>query len=60
LGSVVSIQDFDAGILLEIQLTSQKETVFVPFTDKYVPLVDIKKGFVQVDDSFIDEFKSPS
>jgi 16S rRNA processing protein RimM len=44
LGRVVAVQNFGAGDLIEIQLTGGKLTEFVPFTDTYVPTVDIAGG----------------
>ncbi len=41
LGTIVSVQNFGAGDLLELRLHTTKQTEFVPFTDTYVPTVDI-------------------
>lgn len=40
-GRVRAVQDFGAGDLLEIELTGQASTIFVPFTQADVPVVDI-------------------
>jgi len=48
LGRVMAVQDFGAGDLLEIQLTSRKGTVLLPFTLEAVPEVDVDGGFVRV------------
>lgn len=40
-GRVRAVQDFGAGDLLEIELTGQASTIFVPFTRADVPVVDI-------------------
>ena len=48
LGTVVAVQNFGAGELLELQPLTTGETVYVPFTDAYVPSVDITGGRVVV------------
>ncbi len=48
IGKVAAMQNFGAGDLLEIQLSGGKATEFVPFTDTYVPTVDIAAGTVVV------------
>lgn len=40
LGTVVGVQNFGAGDLIEIRRTGARETEFVPFTDAAVPTVD--------------------
>ncbi|MEI8320656.1 MAG: ribosome maturation factor RimM [Alphaproteobacteria bacterium] len=57
LGMVVSVQHFGAGPLLEVQSIHPGETVFVPFKDDFVPVVELKQGFLQVEDSFADQLK---
>jgi 16S rRNA processing protein RimM len=42
LGTVVAVQNFGAGDLLELQLTGAKQTELVPFTDPVVPTIDVK------------------
>lgn len=42
LGSVVSVQNFGAGDLLEIALTASRKTELVPFTNAFVPEVDME------------------
>jgi 16S rRNA processing protein RimM len=49
LGTVVSIQDYGAGDLIELQLGHDRPTVFVPFTREMVPEVDIAAGHIVVD-----------
>jgi 16S rRNA processing protein RimM len=44
LGSVVAVQNFGAGNLLEIRLDDARQTEFVPFDDTHVPAVDIAAG----------------
>lgn len=47
-GRIVALQNFGAGDLLEIQLSGQTVTEFVPFTNACVPEVDIAAGRVTV------------
>jgi 16S rRNA processing protein RimM len=48
IGTVLSVQNFGASDLLEIRPLSGK-TYFLPFTDDYVPNVDLEAGTVTVD-----------
>jgi 16S rRNA processing protein RimM len=48
IGSVVAVQNFGAGDLLEVRLDGQAATELIPFTDAYVPVVDINAGRVVV------------
>lgn len=48
IGTVVTVQNYGAGDLLEVRLTGQQVTELVPFTDAYVPVVDIAGGRVVV------------
>lgn len=47
-GRVVAVPNFGAGEMLEIAPVQGKETVYVPFTDAFVPTVDIAGGRVVV------------
>ena len=47
-GHVVAVQNFGAGDLLEIAPAAGGPTVFLPFTDAVVPLVDVAGGRVVV------------
>lgn len=40
-GTVIAVQDFGAGDLLEIRLAGTRETVLVPFTEACAPRIDI-------------------
>lgn len=60
LGTVINVHDFGAGPLLEIKLSSHKETVFAPFRDAVVPIVDLKSGFLHIDEMFIDQLRQSS
>lgn len=48
-GTVVAIQNFGAGDLIELQPTSGGESVLLPFTKVVVPAIDIAGGRVVVD-----------
>lgn len=41
IGELVAVQNYGAGDLLEIRIPGRKETELVPFTDAFVPTVDI-------------------
>jgi 16S rRNA processing protein RimM len=47
-GKVVAVQNFGAGTMLEISRPGVRETEYVPFTDAFVPAVDIAGGRVVV------------
>lgn len=48
IGTIVSVQNFGAGDLLEVRLVGGTKSEFVPFTDRYAPTVDISGGRVVV------------
>jgi 16S rRNA processing protein RimM len=48
LGTVVAIQNFGAGDLIEITLSAGGETLLLPFTKSIVPVVDILAGRIVV------------
>ena len=48
IGQVVGVYNFGAGDILEIRLEGLKQTEMLPFNDEYVPVVDVKGGFIQV------------
>ncbi|KAB2920146.1 MAG: ribosome maturation factor RimM [Hyphomicrobiaceae bacterium] len=43
-GTIVAVQNFGAGDLIEIRLAGSAKTELVPFTDGFVPEVDVKAG----------------
>ena len=47
-GEIVAIQNFGAGDLLEIRLKDSRRTEFVPFTQDFVPELDVVCGYVTV------------
>jgi 16S rRNA processing protein RimM len=48
IGSVVGVQNYGAGDLLEVRLDGQAVTELIAFTDAFVPVVDIAAGRVVV------------
>ncbi len=48
IGQVQAVQDFGGGTLLEIRKSGSPQTELVPFTDTFVPTVDIAAGHVVV------------
>ncbi len=48
IGTVFAVQNYGAGDLLEIRLEGRRKTELVPFTDAFVPLVDIASGRVVI------------
>jgi 16S rRNA processing protein RimM len=48
LGTVVAIQNFGAGDLIEITPSAGGETLLLPFTEAIVPVVDISAGRIVV------------
>jgi 16S rRNA processing protein RimM len=49
IGSVIAVQDFGAGDLLEIRLSGGRRTVLLPFTRAVVPVVDVTAGRIEID-----------
>jgi 16S rRNA processing protein RimM len=49
IGAVESVQNYGAGDLLEIKLTSSRRLILVPFTSWAIPLVDLKAKELVVD-----------
>ena len=48
IGSVIAVENFGAGDLLEIRLAGPDRTEYVPFTNACVPDVDLAAGHVRV------------
>jgi 16S rRNA processing protein RimM len=49
LGSVVAVHNFGAGDLLEIAPAGGGETVMLPFTAAFVPVIEVARGRIVVD-----------
>ncbi len=47
-GTIIAIQNFGAGTMLEVLRAGARDTEYVPFTDTFVPEVDIAGGRVVV------------
>lgn len=45
-GTVISVQNYGAGDLLEIQLKSQKQSEFLPFTEEVFPTICVNEGYI--------------
>jgi 16S rRNA processing protein RimM len=48
IGKIVAVQNFGAGDIIEVGLLGSRATQFVPFTETYVPEVDVRGGRVVV------------
>ena len=44
IGTIVSVQNFGAGDLLEIRLAGAQQTELIPFDEAHVPAIDIAAG----------------
>jgi 16S rRNA processing protein RimM len=49
IGTVVAVQNFGAGDLLELRAAGESNTVLLPFTSTTVPVVDIAGGRIVID-----------
>jgi len=49
LGTVKHVMDHGAGVLLEINVPGQSETVLLPFTQAAVPTIDLASGRIIAD-----------
>ncbi len=49
-GTLISVQNYGAGDLLEIKFNDRKSSVFLPFDRETVPEVNIPDGFVKIPD----------
>ena len=59
-GKVVDVVNYGAGDLIEIKLDDVVETVLMPFTKEFVPVIDIAGGRIVIDppEGFFDETSS--
>ncbi len=48
IGKVVGFANYGAGEIIEIKLNGQKETELLPFTEGYVPMVNLDEGYIIV------------
>jgi 16S rRNA processing protein RimM len=49
IGTVVAVQNFGAGDLLELRAPGESQTVLLPFTTTTVPVIDIAGGRIVID-----------
>lgn len=56
-GTVIAVPNYGAGDLLEIRRDDVKETVLVPFTEIYVPKIDLDKAELTLDlpETYLDD-----
>jgi 16S rRNA processing protein RimM len=47
-GTVVAVENFGAGDILELRLEGRAKTELIPFSDAFVPVVDVAGGRVVV------------
>ena len=50
LGTVAGVYNFGAGDLLEVNLLSTGKAELYPFTETYVPVIDIDNGYVVINE----------
>lgn len=48
LGTIVAVENYGAGDLLELCLAGSRKTELIPFSDAFVPVVDVAGGRVVV------------
>jgi 16S rRNA processing protein RimM len=48
LGTIVAVENFGAGDILELRLDGRAKTELIPFSDAFVPIVDVAGGRVVV------------
>jgi 16S rRNA processing protein RimM len=48
LGTIVAVDNYGAGDILELRLEGARETELIPFADAYVPFVDVAGGTITV------------
>ncbi|MBC8036749.1 MAG: 16S rRNA processing protein RimM [Rhizobiales bacterium] len=57
LGNVLAVPNYGAGDLLEVKIEGRKDTVLIPFSERFVVSTDLEGGKIVVDlpDGFLDE-----
>ena len=48
LGTIVAVDNYGAGDILELRLEGTRETELIPFADAFVPAVDVGAGTITV------------
>ena len=61
IGTVVAVQNFGAGDLLEVRTPGKRTTEFYPFDDRFVPEIDLEAGLIviAIDEPPADEPTEP-
>jgi 16S rRNA processing protein RimM len=56
-GKIVDVANFGAGDLLDIERPGEAATVLIPFTDEFVPDVNLAAGRITIDlpEGYLDE-----
>jgi 16S rRNA processing protein RimM len=56
-GQIVAVANYGAGDLLEVKRPGRTETVFIPFSDMFVPDVNLAAGRLSIElpDGYLDE-----
>lgn len=49
LGTVTAVEDFGAGVMIEVAREGGRDSVLVPFTNAFVPEVDVAGGRLVID-----------
>jgi 16S rRNA processing protein RimM len=60
LGTVVAVQNFGAGDLIEVRTEGAKKTEFYPFDAQFIPEVDLDRGVIVVAIDEPDEDDGPA
>lgn len=62
LGLVKAVQDFGGGCMLDVMLEQERRSVYIPFTEQFVPDVNIKAGIIRCNPSegMLDPVRSGS
>lgn len=49
IGRIVGIENYGAGDLLAIEIAGKKEPALLPFSDAFVPAIDVEAGVATID-----------
>jgi 16S rRNA processing protein RimM len=60
IGEVVAVENYGAGDIIEVRLAGSRRTELIPFTDPFVPAVDLAAGQVTVRLPIVTDEDSPS
>lgn len=53
-GTVAGVYNFGAGDILELKLKESGRLEMIPFTKQYVPVVNVKEGFIIVESAIMN------